>query len=158
MMKAQILWLLIILSFGILAPGQSTSEWSGIVPLETTRSEVARLLGEPKFVYKNADLFFRPGEKVHIEYAAGRCKGLLPNWDVKRGTVLSVYVKPMKPVPFDADKLGIGFVRGLVNDDLSVEYSNSKNGVKYSVNEFGELSSISYTPDRISGAKFVCKK
>lgn len=156
-MKVVVLTILFCLFSYALAVGQTNSGWNGIVPLETTRSEVARLLGEPKFVRKNSDLFFRPEEKVSIQYASGRCKGLSPHWNVKSGTVTSILVIAMNPVPFDPAKLDKSFIRGPVNDDLSVEYFSADPGIKFVVSESGRLDLISFTPGKIAREKFVCK-
>lgn len=148
-----IMWL-----FAFPVTGQTEVDWAELVTLNTTRTELRKLLGEPAHIYANADLFFLPDQKVSVQYASGRCKGLRPHWKVKRGIVLSLLVKPMKPSKFDAKTLSAGFVRGPIQDDLSVDYTNADKGIEYVVNEFGELSLISYTPAKIAREKFKCGK
>lgn len=157
MRKFAILTLAVLKLATFVALGQAEIGWNGIVPLKTTRSDVGRLLGKPKFVYENSDLFFREDEKVSVEYASGPCEGLRPHWNVSKGTVVSMLVKPMKTISFDAKMLGPEFVRGAVQDDLSVEYANAVTGVKYTVNEFGELSSIRFSPSGAAKVKHTCK-
>src|SRR5947209_7922722 len=74
-------------------------EWRGIVPLQSTRADVERLIGSstkpkvPVYELKN--------ESVYIEYAVGPCQeGDTQGWNVPPDTVIYIKVSPKKEIQF----------------------------------------------------------
>ena len=82
-------------------------EWRGIVPLHTTRSEVVRLLGEPKPTWELADWYFDLGDsRVEIEWIDPTCERKYPIHTSEGGTrpgdlVLNIWVIEKKPIPLE---------------------------------------------------------
>ena len=145
-MKLVLFFIAILLTNSGLA--QSSSGWRGIIPLYSSRSEARLILGEPKEEGKYSDLFRLSDVKVDIIYAPGPCKGPIPGWNVKSGTVLTILVIPMRKTFFDESNLPVDFIKGPVNDDLSVEYTSIEKGIRYTVSEFGDLGTIYYMPSK----------
>lgn len=155
MKKVALRTIIVFLCFSSL---QAQSEdWKDIVPLRSARSDVRKLLGEPIESKNSFDKFVREDVKINIQYAVAPCKGAIVGWNVKAGTVLSMLVIPLTTIQFNDLTLESDFVRGAIRDDLSVEYVNHKKGVKYSVSEFGEITSIYYSPSE-RNESLRCKK
>jgi len=125
-------------------PDQPARGWRGIVPLRSTRTDVERLLGpasaECKCVYKAEDA------AVYIDYAADRCRGTLPGWNVPAETVLRITV--LSTTPSKLSDLNLDLARFKVRqDDTFTQYlSNKQEGVEYKISPEGVVNSISYLP------------
>jgi len=127
-------------------------EWRGIVPLRSTRADVARLLGKPNQLGR----YEVKGEKADIIYSDGPCKGLYLSLErtnckclVPKDTVLSIYVEPDQPLKFS--KLGIDkskFTRtAIVVGNGMFSYSNVTEGIVYTVHESeDEVIDAEYLP------------
>ena len=122
----------------------SSSGWRGIIPLHSTRTDVERVLGAPggqcNCIYRKSD------ELVYVEYADGLCKGALPGWNVRAGTVLSFTIRSSKlqqlrTVDFDDPK----FLR-TIDDAGTSYYTSNEEGIRYEVSGAGVVNAISYIP------------
>jgi hypothetical protein len=139
--------------------GSSTiaSEWHGIVPLHSTRSDVLRILGEPNSKY---DRYLIDGEEADILYSRGSC---LSGWNVPSDTVLRISVTfkqspNLSDLKIDLDK----YVR--TRDPFvttHVFYTNSEEGLRYEVfeglKEKGEVLQVYYEPTTRDEMLFRCK-
>jgi hypothetical protein len=91
-------------------------DWRGIVPLHSTREDVARLLGPPppppsdgSWIYSlhaGRSIYILDEGEIYIVYANGR----IPEWNdcngkVPEGTVLSISVTPKRQMPLSTLKL-----------------------------------------------------
>ena len=83
--------------------------WRGIVPLESTRADVERLLGRPKDPIDGR--YYLSDEIVFFEYAGNGCKQSpnvagWPNrpvrWNVKPDTVVLIGIKHRNPLPLSS--------------------------------------------------------
>lgn len=69
---------------------QRSTGWKGIVPLQSTRADVDRLLG--KGAGKCQCIYRKPTEIVAVDYAKAPCKGAVNGWNVPSDTVLKVRI------------------------------------------------------------------
>jgi hypothetical protein len=81
-------------------------EWRGIVPLHSTRSDVIKLLGEPKHLqWDYRDYFFLDAEWVTFQWVDPTCRRKLPvepDSEVRPDAlVLNISVTPKKPFPVE---------------------------------------------------------
>jgi hypothetical protein len=80
-------------------------EWRGIVPLHTTRSEVVKLLGEPKHTWETVSGYFDTADaRVTVEWIDPACQREYPIYTLQGvarpdDLVLNIYVSPTKPIP-----------------------------------------------------------
>ncbi len=142
------LGLIITLLTAVSALGQMSFGWKGIIPLTSSREDVLETLGTPKQSYEHSDLFFLPDVKVNVHYSSALCEGALSGWRVRKGTVLSILVVPLRGMQFDVSKLGKDFVKGSVNDDLSVEYTNVEKGIRFTESDTGTVNTVYYMPSK----------
>jgi hypothetical protein len=142
-MKILLLILVIAISFNFTSP-QRNGGWRGIVPLHSTRADVERIFGastnECKCLYKAADVL------VHVEYAADRCKGVIPGWNVPADTVLRFHVRPSVQQHLSELKLEIEKYTVRRDDTFTTYYANRSEGIEYAVSSDGMVNSISYIP------------
>ena len=134
------------------------SEWHGIVPLRSTRSDVLRILGEPN---SKSDRYLIDDEEADILYSRGSC---LSGWNVPSDTVLRISVtfkqsSKLSNLKIDLDK----YVR--IRDPFvttHVFYTNREEGVRYEVyeglNEKGTVLEVYYEPTSKDETLFRCKK
>jgi hypothetical protein len=134
-------------------------EWRGIVPLRSTRKDVARLYrqltGASLFgIGLPHDSFNIIGEgRVNILYSMGRC---WQGWDVKRDTVVSVMVYLTTPIPFEDMRAELEHLPRDEDDAGTVTYADQKAGTFYAVQDGGVVS-ITYGPDGWDRKK-TCKR
>ena len=143
----------IILSFSVVMVAAGLShgkEWHGIIPLQSTRGDVERLLGPP--ADQNNELmsvYKLEKEVVVVQYAAGPPCGTdgFRIWRVPQGTVLSITVAPRTQLRF-AD-LQLDMSKYKVTDGGHVPnytyYTDDRKGEKIEVTQ-GLVMSISYFP------------
>lgn len=122
-------------------------EWRGIVPLQSTRADVERILGGPG----NSDHYQFDAERVHVNYASEEkcnpvngCLCLVP-----KDTVISIYVQLEVEMRFSTLKIDKKEYEKFVSvkDPNLVSYANYKEGIIYSVNEErDDVEAIEYLP------------
>lgn len=124
-------------------------EWHGIVPLQSARADVERILGpakEPAREY--VSIHQTENEVILVEYSTGSpCSGGVNIWRVPRGTVIDIRIAPKRVLDFanlhlDESKYKItagGHVPGYTY------YTDSKEGVQFEVTQ-GRVMSITYLP------------
>jgi len=99
---------------------------SSIVPLETTRAMVEKLLGSP---IAGDDIYDTPKFRITIWYS-GKSKRLSCNWGVPDGTVIRVLVTPKKRPPLS--ELGFdmsAFKKLRTEDDEVWDYVDESKGI-----------------------------
>lgn len=110
--------------------------WKGIVPLKTTQAEVIQILGprvKPIFPeYDIADFKFKGGT-VFIVYTLGGCRGGTGDYNVPKGLVNRVSVRPDPPPAFLGFKFDRSrFVEGGHPDGPSPAfYVNKPDGISF---------------------------
>jgi hypothetical protein len=141
------------------ADTSSAKEWRGIVPLRSSRADVARLYrqltGASLFgIGLPQDSFNVVGEgMVIIQYSQGRC---VEGWKIKRDAVVSITVNLTTPIPFEDMRAELEHLPKDVDDTGTLSYKNKKEGIYYDV-EDGKVISISYGPHE-RDQKMTCKK
>lgn len=119
--------------------------WRGIVPLHSTRTDVERSLGPadkpgPISIYKT------PNESLYVEYATEPCKGSLPGWNVRAGTVLQFTVTSKSEQYLSDFQLDIGQYTKSHDDAMGTYYTSVREGISYAVSPDGTVESVSYIP------------
>ena len=141
-MKKPIVLLLTLFVASIIQTPRPT-EWRGIVPLKSTRTDVERELGHADIACR---CYKTDNEIVHVTYATDRCTGDLPGWNVPRDTVVRITVRPLKEIPLsEIEPNTEGFVR-TVDDTFTAHYAHGGKGLRYSVSSAGLITSITYLP------------
>jgi len=113
-----------------------TNVWKGIIPLKTTQTEVEQILGKrlnPLFPdYDIADYKFEGGTAT-VVFTLGGCRGGVGDYDVPKGRVRTVSVRP-DPLPrfrgfkFDRKR----FIEGGHPDGPSPPfYVNKRDGIAF---------------------------
>lgn len=143
----------------LLSDASLAKEWRGIVPLRSTRADIARLhkqltgaslsgIGLP------TDSFNIVGEgRILVLYSMGRC---WQGWDVARDTVVSVTVNLTNPIPVEGMRAELERLPTDEDDAGTIYYKNNKDGVYYDVQD-GKIISITYGPNE-RDQKTTCKK
>ena len=123
---------------------QETRGWQGLIPLQSRRADVERLLGRSRDPCNCT--YETQAEFIYIDYATVPCKGPLPGWNVAADTVLSIEVRPKKDLKFS--ELGIDEGRYVKNydDAMATYYTDNEKGISYAVTESGLVNSITYIP------------
>jgi hypothetical protein len=92
------LFILLLFSALLAVPGVEAKGWRGIVPLHSTRADVATLLGPPTEQHSEYSVVYRTeNETLTINYAQGLPCGTgekYGQWRVPRGTVESIFIVP----------------------------------------------------------------
>ena len=140
--------LLIVLA--TLTPSQG-KEWRGLAPLHSTRADVERLLGPP--VTDRLDIAFYEFQKesVSFHYANGSCGVESSGWNVPRGTVITIRVRPRPNLLRLADlKLDESKYKKETNGHVwnIVSYINVEEGISYDVDTSagGMVTAVEYCP------------
>lgn len=134
-------------------------EWRGIVPLRSTRKDIARLYkqltGASLFgIGLPQDTFNIVGEgMINIRYSHGGC---VEGWDVKRDTIVSITVNLTDPIPFEDMRATLEHLPHDEDDAGTITYADKKAGVFYAVQDGGVIS-ITYGPDERDRKK-TCKR
>ncbi len=126
-------------------------EWRGIVPLKSTRSDVIKLLGEPKhLLWDYRDYFILEAETVTFTWIDPTCVRkypVEPDKEVQLGDlVLSVSVIPKTPLPrdeFHSSPLKFYSMSCLGNSGCI--FMDNEEGFSYSTSKDG-ITGLSYGP------------
>lgn len=86
---------LVEIQFPTRAPFQVPSNWRGLVPLRTTRSEAERVLGQSKIRTGQRNVYKNETERVDVTYSACRCEPG-ERWNVAPDVVIAIEVYPEK--------------------------------------------------------------
>lgn len=135
----------VFFSSALLLPGTlSGKSWRGIIPLQSTRAEVDRILGRPErlgdvSVYRTEDGL------VEVRYATAPCKGSVLGWRVPKDTVLEFHIAPRKRENVTVDLSRYVMAVGHV---MRPHYINLDEGLGYELLPNGQVFSVSYTPSR----------
>ncbi|HEU4837635.1 MAG TPA: hypothetical protein VFS90_24610 [Pyrinomonadaceae bacterium] len=139
---------MLLLVFMIVTQRHDTNrqDWRQIVPLQSTRADVERLLGSTKEVYfaiyklKEGSLF--------IEYSSGPCRpGRKGGWNVPENVVVSVSFSPKHGKRISSLKLDPNKFRKVIDQHVGgiVYYINDDEGIMYQV-QSGKVDTIEYGP------------
>jgi hypothetical protein len=123
--------------------------WNGLIPLRSTRSQVEKLLGEPKektvfgtFIYESKD------GQVEISYSDKKCDLA---WDVPVDTVLRLELYPVSLAgkSFEELKIDKNSFSVSVDDAFYAKWTNPEEGLQYYFSGGDkELISISFLPKK----------
>jgi hypothetical protein len=150
--------ILLILFFALFSrPCCETNEWSGIIPLKSTRAEVEKLLGKPLRPSNNAAQYKTKNENVLIVYAEKPCgarpmsPGNSPNSLVVLMEVNPIVRPKISDLMFDPAK----FTKTVDEAKNQIVYRNSRDGITiaedardHTVFQFG------YTPEKSFAEEF----
>ena len=138
-------YLLLISAFIIIRSGVALGNgWRGIVPLHSTRSDVAKLLGPvPGWNY------YLENESVHFEYQTPEreCSNKWTWWNAPLNTVLAILVVPKERKSIAEYGLDSTYVKSPAHLLNYFNYINEDEGITYSVH--GDIvGQIIYFPAR----------
>ncbi len=128
--------------------------WRGIVPLHSTRADVEKLLGPPKFEDSGYDI---DGERALITYSAQGCEeGLASGGNVPPDTVVGISVSSTKDLKL-ADVLvpGKNYEQIYGTHTPHVDYVDGQDGVRYSTVD-GSVQTILYFGTEADDKKLRC--
>jgi len=140
--------IVLFLVFIVLTQRHDTNrqDWRQIVPLQSTRADVERLLGPGKEAYfaiyqlKEGSLF--------IEYSSGPCRPERKGgWNVPENVVVSVSFSPKHRTRITTLKLDPKKFRKVVDQHVVgvIYYVNDDEGITYEV-QSGKVDTIEYGP------------
>jgi len=128
-----------------LAPGKDP-DWRKLVPLESTRADVERLLGPSKETYL-ADYTLEEGN-LSVIYSSGPCgPDRTGGWNVPKDVVVSLSFSPKQKKRISALKLSPKKFRKVVDDHVGgvLYYINDEEGITYEVQR-GRVDVVYYEP------------
>lgn len=134
-----------------LATPSPAREWRGIVPLQSTREDVRKILGKPDREYHSNDDYDMDDALVSVLYAQEYCSGppryYWGSYGVSPGTVLSISVRFYKGIPLAKFKIpNMDKLRKGEPDSIStVDYFDGEQGIEYSVQD-GKVQAVEYGP------------
>lgn len=139
-------------------------EWRGIVPLLSNRADVERTLGRPaKQTAADIAFFDLKSEKVRVVYSEGQCvPGIAGEWNVPRGTVLSIEVTPKKESSLKDVGVDVSTYRKVEDPHIMghLTYVNEAEGISVDTNsidpDYERVLGISYGP-RAADESLRCK-
>ena len=114
------------------------SQWNGIAPLESTRTDVERILGkpEPGSKSKSSNYFKMKNERVFVLYSSGDCN-VRPSsgWNIPKGKVIRISVNLFVPLKFADYKFDKSKFRNYIEPDISffTTYTNEVDGIGFTV-------------------------
>jgi hypothetical protein len=147
------------------AYGQSLQEWRKLIPLESTRKDVDRILGKPKILDVNRSLFTAGTSKVIAEFSTGKCdtSSKRIQWNVEPGRLVNLMALESlsKPLSSYVDNL-LSFKRSEDNVDDGVGYSYTSAGGSVVVQSvlkpgIGEVVTVIYLLPRKDQENLKCK-
>lgn len=128
--------------------------WRDIVPLQSTRPEVERLLGQPRLL-GGVNTYDFTNETVDIFYLKRSCRIDSQGWNVPVNTVTSVRIEPKKKVRLSETQWDLSKFRkepGSFDNPSYFLFINEEDGLTLSA--FGDvLEAYSYGPRRSDRGK-----
>jgi hypothetical protein len=148
-MSRNFLTIIVLIFVNCISVFSQSNAWNGIVPLHSTRSQVAKILGTPKektvfdaFKYESKD------GQVEIYYSDKKCDAA---WDIPMDTVLSLKVYPVSLAGKSLDELKIdkNNFSVSIDDAFYAKWTNAEEGLQYYFYQIDkELISIYYLPKK----------
>ncbi len=85
--------------------------WRDITPMKSSRADVERILGVPKFSTESSSIHITADGQVVVKYATGpQCPGKSSDeWRVPEGTAISINLDPLKPPTLSTLKLNMDY-------------------------------------------------
>ena len=126
--------------------------WRGLIPLQSTRQDVERLLGTRTGYYYNLN-----NETVYIDFSSGTCKGIdADSYKVPAGMVTRIMVIPKSETSLKALSVDVTRYKQRVEQDIAqhVFYYDEEAGESIEVFD-GKVQSLTYMP-KASEASLRC--
>lgn len=138
-----------------------SNNWRGIVPLESTRVDVEKLLGPPtiKSKVRFADSYRTETEFVSISYVDGPCEVTGSGKRIVDQTVLEINVRPTVELLFKDLKIDRSRFSGARDPGSAnlTDYTNVEDGISIAVYDTGEIYSLRFfAPSKFRNLK--CNK
>ena len=139
--------LLVLLATAATVQGKS---WQGIVPLHSTRADVARALGKPIIAGGHIELFESEAGHVQVMYARKACEVGLPadwgNWNVPADTVVNITISLSHLLPLRDLKIrNLQKMKWYTDNSGATYYHDARRGIEYQV-EGHLVTAITYGP------------
>ena len=75
-----------------------TNSWNGLVPLRSSRTDVEKLLGQPKMSHGSTSIYEKEKQRVNVRYSKGSCQIGGEVWSVAKDIVIRIEVVPQKSI------------------------------------------------------------
>ena len=66
--------------------------WSGLIPLRSSRTDVEKLLGQPKMTHGSTSIYENERQRVDVRYSKGSCQIGGEVWNVAKDMVIEIVV------------------------------------------------------------------
>ena len=135
----------------IVFSGVATAKsWHGIVPLHSTRADVARELGKAVIAGGHIELFESEAGHVQVIYARKPCEMDLPadwgNWNVPPDTVVNITITLSHLLPLRDLKIrNLKKMKWYTDRSGATYYHDARRGIEYQV-EGRLVTAITYGP------------
>lgn len=128
------------------------SNWKGIIPLRSTRSDVEKILGQPRESQLGPHIYENQTERVDVLYARGKCERGTGRWNVPAETVIQIQITPAKILLLEdisIDRIKYTSYRWSHPDNW-ITYQNKQDGIWIDTIDLGknteEVRVIKYLP------------
>jgi len=137
--------------------GAAAKSWRGLTPLRSMRADVERLLGHSDA--PSGGVYKVENEAVFIQYQEGSCKDKPTGWNVARGTVINIEVRPIRQLSVAELPVDLSKFTKKVNPELPdfIHYIDAEEGVTYVVYNEAKVVNIYYHPTA-GDLRFRCPK
>jgi len=122
--------------------------WRGIVPLQSSRADVERVLGPSQMDRGDTVVYLNGDDRVSVEYSPRRCGVRSSFWDVPRDIVITIHVTP-KLLFWKDLKLDLTHYKRINDEELPYifRYTNDQEGITYEVDaNTGHVTFAEYFP------------
>ena len=134
------------------SPTPLPNNWHGLVPLQSTRADVERLLGKPQKIRYSTYIYDTAHDRIDILYSQGRCQvSEVERWNVQKDVIIRIDIRPKHTLlvrTLNLDRNRYVRIRESHPNNWST-YSNKEDGVSVEAIQSGrveEVNSITYGP------------
>lgn len=133
------------------SPTPLPSEWHGLLPLQSTREDVERLLGKPTKTVDSTDIYSSDADRIDVTYSMGPCKlSGVERWSVPKDVITRIDIRPsdlrVRDLRLDPRK----YARARQSHPNNwFSYWNQEDGIRVETIRTGrmeEVNSITYGP------------
>lgn len=134
------------------SPTPLPNDWHGLVPLQSTRSDVERILGKPRKSRYSTYIYDTAHDRIDVLYSEGPCQvSEVERWKVAKDTIIRLDIRPKHTVPVKLLVLNRNkYIRTRESHPNNwFTYLNKEDGIRVETIQSGqveEVNSITYGP------------
>lgn len=134
------------------SPTPLPAEWHGLLPLQSTRADVERVLGKPRKTLDSTYVYVTDADRIDVLYSAGPCEASgVERWKVPKDVIIRIDVRPKRTLR--VKDLGLDkkrYIRARESHPNNwFSYWNKEDGIRIETIRSGkveEVNSITYGP------------